>query len=107
MKLIVLISILVALVVPKPVKARLNVPHYQQWMCIHKYEGSWRDSGDPYWGGLQMDRGFMKSYAPRWMLRHGWANAWKPRWQMWVAEQAYAARGFYPWPKTAHYCGLI
>jgi len=28
--------------------------------------------------------------------------------QMWVAERAYRnGRGFYPWPNTARYCGLI
>jgi hypothetical protein len=27
---------------------------------------------------------------------------------MWIAEKAYrAGRGFYPWPNTARYCGLI
>jgi len=27
---------------------------------------------------------------------------------MWAAERAHrAGRGFYPWPNTARYCGLI
>src|SRR6188508_125204 len=30
-------------------------PHSSAWQCIHSYEGSWRDSGGPYYGGLQMD----------------------------------------------------
>src|SRR5205823_13975611 len=29
--------------------AYLNPPHKRQWLCIHRYEGSWSDSGDPYW----------------------------------------------------------
>jgi hypothetical protein len=77
-------------------------------MCIHRYEGSWRDSGDPYWGGLQMDRGFMLRYAAPVLLRRGWANHWSPLAQMWVAERAFrSGRGFYPWPNTARICGLI
>ena len=83
-------------------------PHRRAWLCIHRYEGSWRDRGDPYWGGLQMDRGFMHSYAARYLLRRGLANSWSPLEQMWVAERAYrSGRGFYPWPNTARYCGLI
>ena len=44
-------------------------PHKRGWLCIHRFEGSWRDAGDPYWGGLQMDRGFISTYAPRVLLR--------------------------------------
>jgi hypothetical protein len=83
-------------------------PHRRAWLCIHRFEGSWGDSGDPYWGGLQMDRGFMRSYATRRLLRRGWANRWTPLEQMWVAERAHrAGRGFYPWPNTARHCNLI
>lgn len=85
-----------------------NPPHKSGWYCIHGYEGSWRDSSDPYWGGLQMDRGFMKSYAPRILLRRGFANMWSPLEQMWVAERAHrSGRGYGPWPNTARYCGLL
>jgi hypothetical protein len=86
----------------------INPPHKGAWLCIHHHEGSWRDSGDPYWGGLQMDRGFMDGYAPRYLLRRGFADNWSPVEQMWVAERAYrSGRGFYAWPSTARYCGLI
>jgi hypothetical protein len=86
----------------------VHVPHRNAWLCIHRYEGSWTDSGDPYWGGLQMNRGFMRSYAPRVLLRRGLADHWTPLEQMWVAERAHrSGRGFYPWPNTARYCGLI
>ena len=82
-------------------------PHYNEWLCIHSHEGSWTDSGDPYWGGLQMDRSFMSSYAPPSLLRKGFANSWTPLEQMWVAERAYrSGRGFGPWPNTARMCGL-
>ncbi len=33
-------------------------PHYDEWMCIHRYEGSWVDPNAPYYGGLQMDVAF-------------------------------------------------
>ena len=83
-------------------------PHKRGWLCIHRFEGSWGDSGDPYWGGLQMDRGFMSTYAPRSLLRKGLANRWTPLEQMWVAERAHrSGRGYGPWPNTARYCGLI
>ena len=83
-------------------------PHKGGWLCIHRYEASWRDSGDPYWGGLQMDRGFMEFYAPKHLLWRGWADRWSPLEQMWVAEHAYrSGRGFYAWPSTARLCGLI
>jgi len=85
-----------------------NPPHESAWRCIHRLEGPWRDARDPYWGGLQMDRGFMLAYAPRHLLRRGWANRWTAIEQMWVAERALrAGRGFYPWPNTARACGLI
>jgi hypothetical protein len=90
------------------VRLAAHPAHKSAWLCIHRYEGSWWDSGDPYWGGLQMDRGFMSRYAPRILLRRGWANSWSPLEQMWVAERAYSrGRGFYPWPNTARFCGVL
>jgi hypothetical protein len=106
-------------------------PHLLDWMCIHsgwkggRYgrslrflgggydvsgtgEGSWSDSGSPYYGGLQMDLGFMRSYGARLLRIKGTADHWTPLEQMWVGEQALkAGRGFYPWPRTARACGLI
>lgn len=85
-----------------------NPPHERAWRCLQRYEGAWTDRSDPYWGGLQMDRSFMRAHAPRHLLRRGWANRWSAVEQMWVAERAYrAGRGFYPWPNTARACGLI
>ena len=82
-------------------------PHYSAWTCLQSKEGSWQDAGDPYWGGLQMDRSFMRAYAPKHLLRRGWANTWTPLEQMWVAERAYASgRGFGPWPNTRRMCGI-
>lgn len=84
------------------------IPHYSAWMCIHSHEGSWTDLGDPYWGGLQMDRGFMTTYGSDFIRRFGgYANVW-PVWaQMEAAERAFQVRGFSPWPNTARACGLL
>jgi hypothetical protein len=88
--------------------AAARPPHRRAWLCIHRYEAAWADSADPYWGGLQMDRGFMTSYAPAMLLRRGWADRWTPREQMWVAERAYrSGRGFSAWPNTARLCGVL
>jgi hypothetical protein len=85
----------------------LNPPHRRQWLCIHRYEGSWDDPRAPYYGGLQMDREFQSTYGPDLLRRKGTADHWTPLEQMWVAERAYRTRGFWPWPNTARYCGLL
>jgi hypothetical protein len=90
----------------KPVP-KWKPPHYQQWLCIHKYEGAWNDSGAPYYGGLQMDWDFMSTYGPELLRKKGPAHNWTPLEQMWVAEWAWRSRGFWPWPNTARYCGLL
>jgi hypothetical protein len=81
-------------------------PGLSNWLCIHRYEGSWADSGGPYWGGLQMDLSFQRTYGS-WLLRHkGTADHWSPLEQIWVAVRASHSRGFSPWPSTARDCGL-
>lgn len=82
------------------------IPHIQQWICIHNKEGAWNDTGDPYWGGLQMDRSFMAAYGADFIRLHqgGLADTWTPREQMVAAERAYRTRGFGPWPVTRHGC---
>jgi len=86
----------------------LNPPHKHQWLCIHQFEGAWNDPSPPYYGGLQMDLGFQRTYGRRLLARKGTANHWTSLEQMWVAERAHrAGRGFFPWPNTARYCGLI
>jgi hypothetical protein len=83
-------------------------PHLRAFLCIHRYEGSWTDRGGPYYGGLQMDLGFQSTYGRALLRRKGTADHWTPLEQMWVAERAFAnGRGFYPWPNTARWCGLI
>ena len=85
----------------------LNPPHKREWLCIHHYEGSWRDPNAPYYGGLQMDREFQATYGHDLLRSKGTADHWTPLEQMWVAERAHRTRGFWPWPNTARYCGLL
>ena len=84
-------------------------PHKAAWLCIHRYEGAWTSAtGNGYYGGLQMDISFQRTYGPRLLRTKGTANNWTPLEQMWVAERAHrSGRGFYPWPNTARACGLI
>ena len=83
-------------------------PHRAGWLCIHQFEGAWSDPNPPYYGGLQMDIGFQRTYGRELLRRKGTANHWTPLEQMWVAERAHrSGRGYYPWPNTARYCGLI
>ena len=78
------------------------------FLCIHRYEGAWNDPNPPYYGGLQMDMQFQRSYGARFLRQYGTADRWPPSVQIWVAYQAYrSGRGFHPWPNTARYCGLI
>jgi CubicO group peptidase (beta-lactamase class C family) len=87
----------------------VNPPHKSGWLCIHRYEGAWTSAtGNGYYGGLQMDIGFMRTYGARLLRTKGTANNWTPLEQMWVAERAHrSGRGFFPWPNTARACGLL
>ena len=83
-------------------------PRRAAWLCIQRFEGPWNDPNAPYYGGLQMDMHFQRLYGHDLLKRKGTADRWTPLEQMWVAERAYrSGRGFYPWPNTARYCGLI
>jgi hypothetical protein len=91
-------------------------PHKRAWLCIHRFEGHWRstpggrgvrNSGGPYYGGLQMALEFQRTYGRYLLRKKGTANRWSPLEQMWVAERALRTRGFYPWPNTARWCRLI
>jgi Transglycosylase-like domain len=77
--------------------------------CIHRYEGAWdANSGNGYYGGLQMNIGFMQHYGADFMQRWGTADRW-PAWaQIAASVRAYqSGRGFWPWPNTARACGLL
>jgi hypothetical protein len=82
-------------------------PHKAAFLCIHRFEGSWRDGGGPYYGGLQMDLGFQQKYGRELLRKKGTADHWTPLEQIWTAEKALRSRGFWPWPNTARNCGLL
>lgn len=79
------------------------------FLCIHRYEGAWdENTGNGYYGGLQMDLSFQGSYGADFLRRWGTADNWPPWAQLQAAVRAYqSGRGFYPWPNTARACGLI
>jgi hypothetical protein len=85
-----------------------------EFACIHRYEGAWNsNTGNGYYGGLQMDLGFQRTYGPEFISRWGTADNW-PVWaQVTAARRArdgyagYGARGYGPWPNTARSCGLL
>lgn len=79
-------------------------PHYAAWLCIHRYEGSWTDSGNPFWGGLQFGPSEWTRYGGQYAPT---ANLATPLEQMWAAEAYWNQSGFYPWPNTARMCGLL
>jgi Transglycosylase-like domain len=91
--------------------ARPPIPTYLQaaFLCIHHYEGAWNsNTGNGYYGGLQMDVRFQTLYGRDFVRRWGTADNW-PAWaQLQTAVRAYrSGRGFWPWPRTARACGLI
>jgi Transglycosylase-like domain len=81
---------------------------YEKWRCIHEHEGAWNaNTGNGYYGGLQMDMSFQAAHGPQFLARWGTADKW-PVWaQLEAAEDAYRTRGFNPWPNTARVCGLL
>jgi hypothetical protein len=88
------------------------IPHKAAWLCIYRYErgsAGWAtNTGNGYYGGLQMDWSFMRAYGRELLRRKGTADKWTPAEQMMVAERAHrSGRGFNPWPNTARRCGLL
>lgn len=75
-------------------------------LCIHRYEAAWNDSGSPYWGGMQMDLSFQKTYGPRALKRYGTADHWPVWQQLRSAVKAVLKRGYGPWPNTRKPCGV-
>jgi hypothetical protein len=78
------------------------------FQCIHAHEGAWyANTGNGYYGGLQMDLDFQRAYGPELLRAKGTADHWTPAEQISVAIVAHAQRGFQPWPNTARMCGLL
>ena len=100
-----------ALAVSLHAERRANVPAWlaQAFTCIHDYEAAWNaDTGNGYYGGLQMDLPFQSRYGSAYLDRYGTADRW-PVWaQLEAAAKAYrSGQGFWPWPNTARACGLL
>lgn len=77
------------------------------FQCIHHYEGSWdANTGNGYYGGLQMDVEFQRDYGASYLRSFGTANHWPRSVQIAVAIDAWLSRGFAPWPNTRRSCGL-
>ncbi|HUK99190.1 MAG TPA: hypothetical protein VLV46_16230 [Gaiellaceae bacterium] len=104
-------SAVAALAVSQHAERRAAVPAWlvQALTCIHHYEAAWNaNTGNGYYGGLQMDVPFQSAYGAEYLQRYGTADRW-PVWaQLEVAARAYrSGRGFWPWPNTARACGLL
>lgn len=90
-----------------------SLPRLRAWHCIHLHERNpeqgWRtNTGNGFYGGLQMNLHFQRTYGRDLLRRKGTADRWRPIEQIWVAERAYrSGLGFTPWPNTARYCGLL
>ena len=84
--------------------------HYPRLICIHGHEGAWNAySPAGYYGGLQMDWSFMRTYGPDKLARYGGRDAryWSPGDQLAVAMRAVRVRGYAPWPNSASACGVL
>lgn len=92
----------------KRLARHLQASDLDAWTCIHRGEGAWNSAtGNGYYGGLQMDLGFQRTYGPELLASKGTANNWTPAEQIMVARRARdSGRGYDPWPKTARACGL-
>jgi hypothetical protein len=85
-----------------------------EFHCIHLHEGAWNsNTGNGFYGGLQMDYGFQRTYGAEFLARYGTADRW-PVWAQVIAARrardgyaGYGGRGYGPWPNTARACGQL
>lgn len=93
---------------PAPVQsAPVPTDGYAGLLCIHSHEGAWNaNTGNGYYGGLQMDSSFMNAYGPEFVAEYGTANNWPVSDQLIAGLRAVRSRGYSPWPNTAAMCGL-
>lgn len=93
------------------------IPYEAEFQCIARWEAGdgrtdasvrWDvNTGNGYFGGLQMDRNFQRAYGATLYRTKGTANNWTREEQIRVAARAVPRRGFWPWPNTARFCGLL
>lgn len=86
------------------------IPYEAEFSCINRHEASGRwdtNTGNGYFGGLQMDLNFMAAYGGHLLRSKGTADNWTREEQIRTAARAVPGRGFTPWPNTARMCGLL
>jgi len=85
--------------------AERRSPNYHGWMAVASCESerTWDiNTGNGYYGGLQMDRDFARTYDPAAYAQLGTPDRW-PVWrQMRAADRAYETRGLRPWPNCGY-----
>jgi hypothetical protein len=99
-------ALAIARYAPRPLFIRDRL--FGELLCIHRREGRWTsNTGNGYYGGLQMDLRFQSTFGQAFLVRWGTADNW-PVWaQVAVARRAYLnGLGFTPWPNTRRACGL-
>jgi hypothetical protein len=104
-----LVAVLLFLLIVETARGATPAQLIRGFQCIHRHEASsWStNSGNGYYGGLQMDWAFMAAYGPEFLRAWGPAHNWPPSIQIAVAVRAYlSGRGFGPWPNTRRVCGL-
>lgn len=78
-------------------------PRAWLWYRVNRNEctGRWTcNTGNGYYGGLQMDRSFQRTYNSEALKLWGTANNWPIGAQMLAADRAYKNRGLQPWPSS-------
>jgi hypothetical protein len=93
---------------PPVASGNYNSSKYAGLLCIHTHEGAWNaNTGNGYYGGLQMDSSFESTYGPEFVRQYGTANNWPVIDQLIAGYRAMQSRGYSPWPNTAAMCGLL
>lgn len=78
-------------------------PRAWLWRKVNAKEctGRWTcNTGNGYYGGLQMDYSFQRTYNAAALRLWGTANNWPIAAQMKAADRAYRSRGLQPWPSS-------
>ena len=78
-------------------------PRPDMWDRVNDREcrDTWNcNTGNDYYGGLQMDRDFQQTYNPHAFILWGTADKWPRPAQLKAADLAYVSRGLTPWPSS-------
>jgi hypothetical protein len=82
----------------------------RDFLCVYGGENAgygWSaNTGNGYYGGLQMDLDFQRTWGREFFAEWGTADHWPAEVQIAVAIRAYFHRGWQPWPNTSRACGL-